>query len=159
VLNLAINARDAIATGGRLVIETPHMRRSTPMRWRSCPALDAGEYVVLSVADTGSGMAPEVWARAFEPFFTTKGRPRGAVSAFDNLRLRPPVRRHVTIYSEPGRWTTVKPLSAQGLDLRRPCGKAGCPPVAHANRGETVLVVEDDDRVRRLTATASSNRL
>ena len=77
VLNLAINARDAMPNGGRLVIETRNASLDADAV-ALVPGLHAGDYVVLSVADTGTGMAPEVRARAFEPFFTTKGPSKGS---------------------------------------------------------------------------------
>ena len=153
VLNLAINARDAMPTGGRLVIETRNASLDADAV-ALVPGMDAGDYVVLSVADTGSGMAPEVRARAFEPFFTTKGPSKGSGLGLSTIYgFAHQSGGNVTIYSEPGRGTTVNLYLPKAQDLRDRVEKPAAAPVAHANRGETVLVVEDDDRVRRLTAT------
>ena len=75
ILNLAINARDAMEGGGSLTVETANVRLGAPQRPEEPPA---GEYVMVAVADTGSGMPPEVAAKAFEPFFTTKPVGKGS---------------------------------------------------------------------------------
>jgi len=152
VVNLVINSRDAMPDGGRLVIETFNATLDVADA-ASIPGMAAGDYVVLSVADTGHGMAPEVRARAFEPFFTTK--PAGKGSGLGLATIYGFARQsggNVTIYSEFGRGTTVNlylPCAARE-SAAETAGRAV--PEAHAGRGETVLVVEDDDRVRRLTA-------
>jgi CheY-like chemotaxis protein len=112
----------------------------------------AGDYVVLSVADTGHGMAPEVRAHAFEPFFTTK--PVGKGSGLGLATIYGFARQsggNVTIDSEPGKGTTVNLYLARA---GQGTVEESTSPTAevHAGHGETVLVVEDDDRVRRLTA-------
>jgi CheY-like chemotaxis protein len=151
VVNLVINARDAMPNGGRLLIETFNATLDAG-DIANVPGMAAGDYVVLSVADTGHGMPPEVRARAFEPFFTTKSAGKGS-----GLRLATiygfahQSGGSVTIYSEPGKGTTVNlylPRAGQGT------AQESASPTAevHAGHGETVLVVEDDDRVRRLTA-------
>jgi PAS domain S-box-containing protein len=152
VVNLVINARDAMPNGGRLVIETFNATLDAG-DVASVPGMGAGDYVVLSVADTGHGMAPEVRAHAFEPFFTTK--PAGKGSGLGLATIYGFARQsggNVTIYSELGKGTTVNlylPHAGRGAAEETPSGGAS---VVHAGRGETVLIVEDDDRVRRLTA-------
>jgi PAS domain S-box-containing protein len=152
VLNLVLNARDAMPGGGRLVIETFNATLDAADA-ASAPDMAAGNYVVLSVGDTGHGMPPEVRARAFEPFFTTKGGGKGSGLGLATIYgFARQSGGNVTIYSEPGKGTTVS------LYLPRAGGRGagdGAPAVqaaVDAGHGETVLVVEDDDRVRRLTA-------
>jgi PAS domain S-box-containing protein len=151
VVNLVINARDAMPNGGRLLIETFNATLDAG-DVADVPGMAAGEYVVLSVADTGHGMAPEVRAHAFEPFFTTK--PAGKGSGLGLATIYGFARQsggNVTIYSELGMGTTVNlylPRAGRGN-----AEETASPPGAdvHAGRGETVLIVEDDERVRRLT--------
>jgi PAS domain S-box-containing protein len=149
VLNLVLNARDAMPEGGRLVIETFNATLDDA-DIASAPGIGPGDYVVLSVADTGHGMPPEVQARAFEPFFTTK--PAGKGSGLGLATIYGFARQsggNVTIYSEVGKGTTVNIyLPRAGERTER---EAGTEPAVDAGRGERVLVVEDDDRVRRLT--------
>jgi CheY-like chemotaxis protein len=152
VVNLVINARDAMPDGGRLVIETFNATLD-PADAGDIPGMTAGDYVVLSVADTGHGMTPEVRARAFEPFFTTK--PAGKGSGLGLATIYGFARQsdgNLTVYSELGQGTTVNLYLPRAA--REPTGETAsrAVPEAHTGRGETVLVVEDDDRVRRLTA-------
>src|SRR5690606_22582208 len=110
-----------------------------------------GDYVILSVADTGVGMTPEVKARCFEPFFTTKGASKGSGLGLSTIYgFARQSGGNVTIYSEPGRGTTVNIYLPRATDAPteepRPASAA-----VKASDGETILVVEDDDRVRRLT--------
>ncbi len=151
LLNLAINSRDAMANGGKLLIETENLlidEAGDPARQELSP----GSYVRLSVSDTGSGMRPEVLARAFEPFFTTKepgkGTGLGLATIYGFVKQS---RGHVTIYSEVGHGTTVNIyLPKLHMDAEAElCSE----PVAELNSGagETILVVEDNPDVRRLT--------
>jgi PAS domain S-box-containing protein len=153
VLNLVINARDAMPHGGRLVIETFNATLDA-VDVASVPGMAAADYVVLSVADTGYGMPPEVRARAFEPFFTTKGAGKGSGLGLATIYgFARQSGGNVTIYSEVGKGTTVNlylPRAGRRTDAESVLATAQ--PV-DAGRGEIVLVVEDDDRVRRLTAT------
>jgi PAS domain S-box-containing protein len=150
LLNLAINARDAMPNGGRLVIETAGVEIDRDY----AAAADAvpGRYVTLSVTDTGTGMTPEVRQHAFEPFYTTKGL--GAGSGLGLSMVYGFVKQsggHVQLYSEPGHGTTVR------LYLPENAGEASAAPerapdsTAGAVLGETVLVVEDNQRVRRIS--------
>jgi PAS domain S-box-containing protein len=149
VLNLAINARDAMPNGGRLILET----QAIALDHTHAHAYDLppGDYVRLSVSDTGSGMPPEVVARAFEPFFTTK--PAGRGTGLGLASIHGFVKQsggHATIYSEPGRGTTVNlylPRSA-AHEVRASPGAAK---EAARVTGETVLVVEDNPELRRLS--------
>jgi PAS domain S-box-containing protein len=146
LLNLAINARDAMPEGGRLTIETANARID-----ETCTSLDSdaepGDYVVVSVSDTGIGMSPEVVAKAVDPFFTTK--PVGEGTGLGLSMIYGFVKQsggHLRISSEVGQGTTVKlylPRALQdAVDLDAPA--ADTP----RGQGETILVVEDDTTVR-----------
>ena len=150
VVNLAINARDAMPDGGMLIIETANVFLDQDYADGHIDVV-AGEYVMLAVSDTGMGMSSEVAARALEPFFTTK--PAGQGTGLGLSQVYGFVKQsggHVSIYSEPTRGTTIKLYlprtnpSAEATAAQR--DKTGCPP-----RGsETLLVVEDNPEVRRL---------
>jgi PAS domain S-box-containing protein len=151
IVNMAVNARDAMPLGGKLVIET----RNTAIVSEDVDHqsdLQTGEYVRLSISDTGEGMLPDVRDRVFEPFFTTKEKGRG--TGLGLAMVYGFVKQsggHVTLYSEPGHGTTFNlyfPRS-QSLQQTGPATSKESPAAAPAI--ETVLVVEDDDRVRQLT--------
>jgi CheY-like chemotaxis protein len=138
--------------GGRLVIETFNTNLDAA-DIAAVPGLAAGDYVVLSVSDTGVGMTPEVKARAFEPFFTTKGTGRG--NGLGLATIYGFVRQsggNATIYSEVRKGTTVNLYLPRAAVERVAEPAERWPAAAETGQGETVLVVEDDDRVRRLTA-------
>ena len=151
VLNLAINARDAMAGGGRLTIETcnTHLDRAYAVQ---NVGVEPGQYICLCVTDTGSGMTPDVIRRAFDPFFTTKPSGQGTGLGLSMIYgFAKQSSGHVAIYSEPGRGTTVK------IYLPRYRGQAAAVLVEspaygpyRAEAGETVLVVEDEAVVREL---------
>jgi nitrogen-specific signal transduction histidine kinase/CheY-like chemotaxis protein len=154
LLNLAINARDAMPAGGRLTIEAAEAELDADAA-ETRPGLRPGRYVTLAVADTGAGMAPEVRERAFEPFFTTKGP--GAGSGLGLSMVYGFARQsggHAEIYSEPGLGTVVSlylpRAEGAGDDAGGAAGRA--PASAWPGRGETVLVAEDEPGVRRVTA-------
>ncbi|ABD05423.1 PAS/PAC sensor hybrid histidine kinase [Rhodopseudomonas palustris HaA2] len=145
LLNLAINARDAMPDGGRLTITT----RNATFDGGEMPALLPGDYVCLTVSDTGVGMNDDVAARAFEPFFTTKPLGRGTGLGLSMIYgFAQQSRGHASIASARSEGTSVT------LYLPREHGDAGerqepaKPPRADAARGETVLVVEDEAVVR-----------
>jgi PAS domain S-box-containing protein len=151
IVNMAVNARDAMPNGGKLIIETRNFLLDAD-HLDFLPELKPGDYVRLSISDTGTGMAPEVRDRAFEPFFTTKEKGRG--TGLGLAMVYGFVRQsggHITIYSEVGHGTTIN------LYLPRVRGAAAQPAGrtmsdTDSQARETVLVVEDDERVRRLTA-------
>jgi PAS domain S-box-containing protein len=150
VLNLVLNARDAMPDGGRLVIETFNATLDAA-DLAGAPEITPGHYVVLSVADTGHGMPPEVRARAFEPFFTTKGAGKGSGLGLATIYgFARQSGGYVTIYSEVGKGTTVNLYLPRAE--RHEAGESTPDGAPAAGSGETVLIVEDDDRVRRLTA-------
>jgi PAS domain S-box-containing protein len=152
IINLAVNARDAMPAGGKLTIETANVSLDATYA-ASQIEVAAGEYVVLCITDTGAGMTREVRARAFDPFFTTKdfgqGTGLGLSQVYGFVKQSG---GHVKLYSEPRHGTTVKlylpRIHASGgasveteLVTVAPCRA----------RGETILVVEDDDDVRDYT--------
>ncbi|RZL09969.1 MAG: PAS domain S-box protein [Rubrivivax sp.] len=151
ILNLAINARDAMPDGGQLVIETGNAHLDNAYAARS-PAVSPGQYVCIAVTDSGTGMTPDVVERAFDPFFTTK--PMGQGTGLGLSMIYGFARQsegYCRIYSEVGRGTTVKlylPRYA-GDDAEDP-PVPGSPPVPEADVGEVVLVVEDEAVVRGL---------
>lgn len=151
VLNLAINARDASPKGGNLQIEARNVTLDEDAV-RLIEGLGAGDYVRLSVSDTGIGMPPEVQRRVFEPSFTTKGHGKGTGLGLSSLYgFARQSKGNVTIYSEVGRGTTVNvylPRVDNG-ETRAATGTA-TRPVA-LGQGETILVVEDNPQVRTLT--------
>ncbi|MBB5754465.1 ATP-binding protein [Prosthecomicrobium pneumaticum] len=154
LLNLAVNARDAMPEGGRLTIETGNGFIDEAYALEH--GLSAGQYVMIAVSDTGTGMPPEVAARAFDPFFTTKdvgkGTGLGLSQVYGFVRQS---NGHVKIYSEPGEGTTVKIYLPRWYGAEeRPGRAATAADVARAADGETVLVVEDEERVRMMTCEA-----
>ncbi|WP_374471173.1 PAS domain S-box protein [Phenylobacterium sp.] len=150
LLNLAINARDAMPEGGKLTLETCNVRLDASYT-DTVEGLEPGEYVVASVSDTGAGMSPEVLARVFDPFFTTK--PIGQGTGLGLSMVYGFVRQssgHVGIYSEAGVGTTVKLYLPRAHDDGAEAAADGAAAEAPTGAGETVLVVEDDDSVRLL---------
>jgi PAS domain S-box-containing protein len=153
VLNLALNARDAMPAGGLLTLEVSETRIDADYA-RLRPETRPGNYVMVVVSDTGAGMSPHVRERAFEPFFTTKpagsGTGLGLSMVYGFVKQS---RGHIELYSEIGHGTTVKlylpraPEAARAVTAPAPIG---ADMVGH---GERILVVEDDARVRRLTVT------
>lgn len=145
ILNLAINARDAMPSGGDLVIES-----------RNVSAEDAGiagggEFVLISVSDTGHGMPPDVLERAFEPFFTTKETGRGTGLGLSTVYgFAEQSGGHATIASTAGQGTTVNIYLPRATEVS--AEKAGpAEPVPLSENSEAVLVVEDNPEVRELT--------
>jgi PAS domain S-box-containing protein len=147
ILNLAVNARDAMPQGGKLTVETRNVVLDEEYA-RGRPDARAGPHVLLAVSDTGCGMSEEVKARAFEPFFTTKGERGTGLGLATVYGAVKQAGGHVALYSEPGRGSTFsvylprasgQPASGRSsLGLRLPGGS------------ETVLLVEDDPALRAL---------
>ncbi len=150
LVNLAINARDAMPGGGKLTIETANARLDDDYRQLNLYA-HPGPYVLLAVSDTGCGMPPDVAARAFEPFFTTKEIGKG--SGLGLSMIYGFVKQsggHVKIYSETGRGTTVKLYFPRAREQAVPIVDKPLRPSSTIG-GQSVLVVEDDPDVRRLS--------
>jgi two-component system, NtrC family, sensor kinase len=147
LINLAINARDAMPKGGRLTIETSNAYLDD-VYCRQYPDVPPGQYVLTSVSDTGTGMSQTVMDRAFEPFFSTKSA--GSGTGLGLSQVYGFVKQsggHVKIYSEPEHGTTVKiylPRIAGGALIEEKSEKHAAKP----GRGERILVVEDDQQVR-----------
>ena len=146
ILNLAINARDAMDGTGKLTIEVGNAFLDATYAMQH-EEVTPGQYVVVAVTDTGSGMAGEVRERAFEPFFTTKTEGRGSGLGLSMVYgFIKQSGGHVKIYSEPGEGTTVKLYLPRTQDLEDAIRPADLGPVLGGS--ETVLVVEDDEAVR-----------
>ncbi len=154
ILNLAVNARDAMPQGGRLTIETTNAYVDEAYAVAHAEVVP-GQYVLISVSDTGVGMDSETIRRAFEPFFTTK--PVGQGTGLGLSQVYGFVKQsggHVKIYSEAGQGTTVKIYLPR---LQRSEGEhdvQALSPVPEGNTSETILVVEDDANVRSYSVEA-----
>ena len=150
LLNLAVNARDAMPAGGKLTIETANASLDETYV-REHVGLVPGQYVMIAVTDTGTGMPAEIIAKAFDPFFTTKeigkGTGLGLSQAYGFVKQSG---GHIKIYSEPGQGTTIKIYLPRFLGesvstATRPRLKT---PTALARSEELILVVEDEERMR-----------
>jgi PAS domain S-box-containing protein len=155
LLNLAINARDAMASGGKLTIETGNTYLDDDYVAMH-PEVTAGQYVLIAVSDTGFGMSAEVIARAFEPFYTTKPEGQGTGLGLSQVYVfAKQSGGHIKIYSELGCGTSVKiylPRDSSEANLfERSRPRVDVSVLAD---GETILVVEDDEDVRNFTRTA-----
>ncbi|HKP62143.1 MAG TPA: ATP-binding protein [Polyangiales bacterium] len=146
IMNLAINARDAMPSGGKITIETKDVTLDDPYASEHID-VEPGPYVMLAISDTGAGMTKDVQARIFEPFFTTKeagkGTGLGLSTVFGIVKQSG---GHIWVYSEPDQGATFKvylPVTQKARDSEFPPEK---PQSLHGN--ETVLLVEDQDEVR-----------
>jgi PAS domain S-box-containing protein len=148
LVNLAINARDAMPDGGKLTLEATNVFADEEYH-RSNPEISTGQYVVICVTDTGAGMSPDVLGRAFEPFFTTKelgqGTGLGLSQVYGFVKQSG---GHVKIYSEVGHGTTVKLYLPRFIGRGSEGEEEDLEPLAEGEYSETILVVEDDDDLR-----------
>ena len=147
LVNLAVNARDAMPQGGKLII---HTASTIIDETASQGGLPPGQYVALKVSDTGSGIPKDVLDRVFEPFFTTKPKGEGTGLGLATVYgIITQAGGHVRIYSEPGlgtSFTALLPITEQDMALATP--PPAEPPHGH---GQTVLVVEDEPAMREVT--------
>ena len=148
ILNLAVNARDAMPSGGKLTLETANVHLDEKYAASQVEVLP-GQYVMVAVTDNGSGMSPEVQARAFDLFYTTKdvghGTGLGLSQVYGFVKQS---RGHVKIYSEVGEGTTIKLYLPRVHSVTTTEDDAPDNSVARGSGSETILVVEDDDDVR-----------
>jgi len=152
ILNLCVNARDAMPEGGKLTLETANVSLDDAYA-RENIDVAAGQYVMIAVTDNGEGMSPEVIGRAFEPFYTTKplgeGTGLGLSQVFGFIKQSG---GHVKIYSEPGKGTTIKIyLPRYTGDIKLADTAEPHTLIPRGNVGEIVLVVEDERRLREVT--------
>jgi two-component system cell cycle sensor histidine kinase/response regulator CckA len=151
IMNLAVNARDAMPNGGKFTIETANIVLDEEYA-RNHIAVKPGDYVMLSVSDTGSGMTPEVKEKVFEPFFTTKEKSKGTGLGLSTVYgIIKQSGGNIWVYSELGQGTTFKiylpRVDEQAEELPEK------PKIGEIPRGnETILIVEDDEPVRKLAA-------
>jgi len=149
ILNLAVNAKDAMLNGGKLTIETANAQLDEAYA-RSHIAVIPGHYVMLSMSDTGVGMSPEVKERIFEPFFTTKDKDKGTGLGLSTVYgIVKQSGGNIWVYSEPSQGTTFKiylPREEEPLEeIRKKRVEEKLP-----HGSETVLVVEDEEELRKL---------
>ncbi|HXY51193.1 MAG TPA: PAS domain S-box protein [Terriglobales bacterium] len=151
ILNLAVNARDAMPRGGRFVLETALVEVDEAVA-RASPPLTTGKYVMLAVSDTGTGMDQQTVSRIFEPFFTTKEMGKGTGLGLSTVYgIVQQNAGTVSVYSEPGRGTTFKiylPSAEHKVGMISMAAAETAPPRAE---GTTILLVEDDEMMRSLT--------
>ena len=157
IMNLAVNARDAMPSGGKLTVSTANVS----VGWaglKGVPNINPGDYVMLAISDSGTGMTEEVKAHLFEPFFTTKppgkGTGLGLATCFGIAKQS---RAHIAVESELGKGTTFRFYFPQVQESVEPVQAVG-PGAPAAGGSETVLLVEDEPMVRELAALALRER-
>lgn len=151
ILNLSINARDAMPDGGRLTIETSNAHLDDNYA-RTHDEVTAGQYVLIAISDTGTGMTPETVERAFEPFYTTK--PAGKGTGLGLSQVFGYVKQsggHIAIYSEVGQGTTIKLYLPRAFSDVRADAQRKAAATPEGSPDQVVLLVEDDDRMREIT--------
>jgi CheY-like chemotaxis protein len=152
LLNLAVNARDAMPDGGKLTIETGNSYLDEAYALRHQDVIP-GQYVMIAVSDTGTGMSKDTMERVFEPFFTTKGIGQGTGLGLSQVYgFIKQSSGHIKIYSEPGQGTVVKLYLPRLIGEGQLDREEALPAVPDGGSGELILVVEDDDAVRAYSA-------
>jgi signal transduction histidine kinase len=154
IINIAINARDAMPEGGKLTIETANTHLDDAYCQQN-PEIEPGQFAMIAISDSGLGMPPEIAARAFDPFFTTKAAGKGTGLGLSQVYgFVKQSHGHIKVYSELRAGTTVKiylpRLIGEAQEVRREVAE----PVRTGQRSEIILVVEDDALMRRLTTDA-----
>ncbi len=154
IMNIVINARDAMPHGGKLILETANVMFDEESVDRYAE-LKAGSYVMLAITDTGGGIAEELKPRIFEPFFTTKGVGQGTglgLSTCYGITARSKAGGHISVYSEIGRGTTFKIYLPQVQEEAAiPTPRTSAPDLPRGT--ETILLVEDDPALREMAGT------
>jgi CheY-like chemotaxis protein len=150
-MNLAVNARDAMPRGGKLTISTENATLDQKTNYRN-RSLECGQYVVVAISDNGVGMTDEVKAHLFEPFFTTKGLGKGTgLGLATCYGIICQSNGDIRVYSEPNSGTTIRIYLPRTDAKLEPVGNRGLEYLPTGT--ESILVVEDDPAVRRLTVT------
>lgn len=153
VLNLAVNARDAMPDGGKLILETKNVELDTDF-CRNQPDVSPGRYAKLVVSDTGHGMDAETAERIFEPFFTTKDKGKGTGLGLSMVYgIMKQSGGHITVESEPGQGTTFQLFFPQVKEEESELEEVDESPEIKLRGHETILLVEDDAMVRDFTET------
>jgi signal transduction histidine kinase len=154
ILNIALNARDAMPDGGKLTIETANAYLDEAY-CRMHEEVKPGQYILIAISDTGVGMPPHVAARAFDPFFTTKpageGTGLGLSQAFGFIKQS---KGHINLYSEVGAGTSAKIYLPRLVETVRDAKPQSVPKLPRGSTEERILIVEDDTSVRQIAAEA-----
>ncbi|MGB7126354.1 MAG: CHASE3 domain-containing protein [Methylovirgula sp.] len=154
ILNIAINARDAMQDGGDLTIETGNAYLDEAYCQQNAD-VEPGQFVMVAITDTGQGIPPEIVSKVFDPFFTTK--PIGKGTGLGLSQVYGFVKQshgHIKIYSEAGNGTTVKIYLPRLIGETKQVKHAALPQVRSGTREEVILVVEDDPLMRQMSADA-----
>jgi len=150
IMNLVVNAKDAMPSGGKIVIKTANARLNNEDRRREYNYLQPGLYVLVSVTDTGEGMDKETQSRIFEPFFTTKEKGKGTGLGLSTVYgIIKQSGGYVLVESELRKGTTFRIYLPRVEDALEPMGAVGASR-SHSGGSETVLLVEDEESVRKL---------
>ena len=161
IINLAVNARDAMPEGGRLIVRTRNENRREPLTSGDA-TMPAGEYVVLEVEDTGTGMPPEVLQKIFDPFFTTKEVGKGTGLGLSTVYgIIKQTGGYIFADSTPGKGTTFRiylPRHAQAAEEAAPKREAAAETPKDLTGRGTILLVEDEESVRAFAARALASR-